>query len=57
MQISASEVLATDRGTRAEKAESALEELQVRLATQIALVDSAQEELQRTTKYVFALYL
>ncbi|XP_014470227.1 PREDICTED: dynactin subunit 1 [Dinoponera quadriceps] len=49
-KVSMSEVLAADRGARAEEAESALEELQVRLATQMALVDSAQEELQRTSK-------
>ncbi|EFN78218.1 hypothetical protein EAI_08194 [Harpegnathos saltator] len=49
-RISVSEVLAADRGARAEKAESALEELQIRLATQMALVDSAQEKLQRTSK-------
>ncbi|XP_032665876.1 uncharacterized protein LOC116841702 [Odontomachus brunneus] len=49
-KVSVGEALAADRGARTEKAESALEELQVRLATQVALVNSAQEELLRTSK-------
>ncbi|XP_014609276.1 PREDICTED: protein hook homolog [Polistes canadensis] len=49
-KISASEALATERGTRADRAESAIEDLQIRLAAQIALVESAQEQNQRYAK-------
>ncbi|KAL6268392.1 hypothetical protein P5V15_001527 [Pogonomyrmex californicus] len=48
--VSASETLATERGVRAEKAESTVEELQLRLVAQISLTESAQEQLQRTSK-------
>ncbi|XP_025075753.1 autophagy-related protein 23 [Pogonomyrmex barbatus] len=49
-KVSASETLATERGVRAEKAESTVEELQLRLVAQISLTESAQEQLQRTSK-------
>ncbi|XP_011173624.3 ribonuclease Y [Solenopsis invicta] len=49
-KVSASEALATERGGRADKAESAVEELQLRLVAQISLAESLQEQLQRTSR-------
>lgn len=49
-KVSASEALATERGARAEKAESTVEELQLRLVAQVSLAESAQEQLQRASK-------
>nr|XP_050848291.1 uncharacterized protein LOC127063057 isoform X2 [Vespula vulgaris] len=49
-KISASEALAIERGSRADRAESAIEDLQIRLAAHVALVDSAQEQNQRYAK-------
>ncbi|KAI4498555.1 hypothetical protein M0802_006261 [Mischocyttarus mexicanus] len=49
-KISASEALATERGSRADRAESAIGDLQIRLAAQIVLVESAQEQNQRYAK-------
>lgn len=43
-------MLATERETRAEKAESMVEDLQLKLATQIALVESSQEQTERHFK-------
>lgn len=51
IQVSASEALATDRRIRAEKAESTVEELQLRLTAQVAQTESTQEQLQRIFKY------
>ncbi|PBC29877.1 hypothetical protein APICC_02928 [Apis cerana cerana] len=48
--ITASETLAAERGTRADKAESIVEDLQVKLATQIAMVESSQEQIKRYSK-------
>ncbi|KAH0945510.1 hypothetical protein HN011_004669 [Eciton burchellii] len=45
-KVSASEALAIERGTRAEKAESTVEELQLRLVAQVALAESAQNQVQ-----------
>lgn len=50
--MSASEALATERGARAEKAESTVEELQLRLVAQVSLAESTQEQLQRTSRYI-----
>ncbi|KOC69048.1 hypothetical protein WH47_09605 [Habropoda laboriosa] len=50
LQVTASETLVTERGTRVEKAESMVEDLQLKLATQIALVESSQEQIERYTK-------
>ncbi|KZC09126.1 hypothetical protein WN55_11590 [Dufourea novaeangliae] len=44
------ETLATERGARAEKAESAVEELQLKLATQMAMFETSQQQIQRYTK-------
>ncbi|XP_011874537.1 PREDICTED: coiled-coil domain-containing protein 186 [Vollenhovia emeryi] len=49
-KVSASEALVTERGVRAEKAESAVEKLQLRLVAQISLAESTQEQLQRTSR-------
>ncbi|XP_011255538.2 intracellular protein transport protein USO1 isoform X1 [Camponotus floridanus] len=49
-KVSASEALATDRRIRAEKAESTVEELQLRLAAQVAHAESTQEQLERISK-------
>ncbi|EZA51107.1 hypothetical protein DMN91_003303 [Ooceraea biroi] len=49
-KVSGSEALAAERGARAEKAESTVEGLQLRLATQVALFESTQEQLQRTSR-------
>ncbi|XP_017798079.1 PREDICTED: centromere protein F-like [Habropoda laboriosa] len=49
-KVTASETLVTERGTRVEKAESMVEDLQLKLATQIALVESSQEQIERYTK-------
>ncbi|KAM0731626.1 hypothetical protein ACS0PU_001168 [Formica fusca] len=49
-KVSASEALATDRRIRAEKAESTVEELQLRLAAQVAHAESMQEQLQRLSR-------
>ncbi|KAK2580699.1 hypothetical protein KPH14_011329 [Odynerus spinipes] len=49
-KISASEALATERGSRAERAESAIKDLQIRLAAQVALLESAQEQNLRYAK-------
>lgn len=49
-KITASETLAAERGTRAEKAESIVEDLQMKLATQIAMVESSQEQIKRYSK-------
>ncbi|XP_061930100.1 uncharacterized protein LOC107996081 isoform X2 [Apis cerana] len=49
-KITASETLAAERGTRADKAESIVEDLQVKLATQIAMVESSQEQIKRYSK-------
>ncbi|XP_060821742.1 uncharacterized protein LOC132910193 isoform X2 [Bombus pascuorum] len=48
--VTASETLATERGMRADKAESCVEDLQLKLATQIALVESSQEQIERYSK-------
>ena len=48
--MTASETLAAERGAKAEKAESAAEDLQIRLAMQIALVESSQQQIQRYSK-------
>ncbi|XP_050573983.1 uncharacterized protein LOC126914287 isoform X4 [Bombus affinis] len=48
--VTASETLATERGMRADKAESCMEDLQLKLATQIALVESSQEQIERYSK-------
>lgn len=48
--MTASETLATERGMRADKAESCMEDLQLKLATQIALVESSQEQIERHSK-------
>ncbi|XP_071562934.1 uncharacterized protein [Temnothorax nylanderi] len=49
-KVSASEALARERGARAEKAESAVEDLQLRLVAQVSLTESTQEQLQRTSR-------
>ncbi|CAK9830351.1 hypothetical protein ANTRET_LOCUS7538 [Anthophora retusa] len=49
-KVTASEILITERGSRAEKAESMVEDLQLKLATQIALVESSQEQIERYIK-------
>ncbi|KAK9309513.1 hypothetical protein QLX08_000768 [Tetragonisca angustula] len=49
-KVTASETLATERGMRADKAESNVEDLQLKLATQIALVESSQEQIERYSK-------
>ncbi|CAL1677627.1 unnamed protein product [Lasius platythorax] len=49
-KVSASEALATDRRIRAEKAESIVEELQLRLAAQVAHAESTQEQLQHISR-------
>ncbi|XP_003694710.1 keratin, type II cytoskeletal 74-like [Apis florea] len=49
-KITASETLAAERGTRADKAESIVEDLQMKLATQIAMVESSQEQIKRYSK-------
>ncbi|XP_072756670.1 uncharacterized protein [Anoplolepis gracilipes] len=49
-KVSASEALATDRRVRAEKAESTVEELQLRLAAQVAHAESVQEQLKRISR-------
>ncbi|XP_020287951.1 uncharacterized protein LOC109856745 [Pseudomyrmex gracilis] len=49
-KVSASEALATERGARAGKAESAVVELKLRLEAQTALAESAREQLQRASK-------
>lgn len=49
-KVTASEKLAAERGAMAEKAESAAEDLQMRLAMQIALVESSQQQNQRYSK-------
>ncbi|XP_017877876.1 WEB family protein At5g16730, chloroplastic [Ceratina calcarata] len=49
-KVTASEALATERGARADKAESIVEELQLKLANQIALVESSQEQIERYSK-------
>ncbi|KOX75361.1 hypothetical protein WN51_13231 [Melipona quadrifasciata] len=49
-KVTASETLATERGMRADKAESIVEDLQLKLATQIALVESSQEQIERYSK-------
>lgn len=43
----------TERGARAEKAESVVEELQLRLVAQVSLAESTQEQLQRTSRYTW----
>ncbi|XP_003486721.2 uncharacterized protein LOC100749038 isoform X2 [Bombus impatiens] len=48
--VTASETLATERGMRADKAESCMEDLQLKLATQTALVESSQEQIERYSK-------
>ncbi|XP_076765858.1 uncharacterized protein LOC143432831 isoform X1 [Xylocopa sonorina] len=48
--VTASETLAVERGTRADKAESIVEDLQLKLATQIALVESSQEQIERYSR-------
>ncbi|KAF3423740.1 hypothetical protein E2986_09353 [Frieseomelitta varia] len=48
--VTASETLASERGMRADKAESVVEDLQLKLATQIALVESSQEQIERCSK-------
>ncbi|XP_076672057.1 uncharacterized protein LOC143371080 isoform X2 [Andrena cerasifolii] len=48
--VTASETLAAERGAMAEKAESVTEDLQMRLAMQIALVESSQRQIQRYSK-------
>ncbi|XP_050478089.1 uncharacterized protein LOC126867549 isoform X2 [Bombus huntii] len=49
-KVTASETLATERGMRADKAESCMEDLQLKLATQTALVESSQEQIERYSK-------
>ncbi|XP_018403541.1 PREDICTED: uncharacterized protein LOC108780361 [Cyphomyrmex costatus] len=49
-KISVSEVLATERDARVEKAESAIEELQLQLVSQVSLAESAQDQLQCTSR-------
>ncbi|XP_076765859.1 uncharacterized protein LOC143432831 isoform X2 [Xylocopa sonorina] len=49
-KVTASETLAVERGTRADKAESIVEDLQLKLATQIALVESSQEQIERYSR-------
>ncbi|XP_029166129.1 autophagy-related protein 23 [Nylanderia fulva] len=49
-KVSASEALVTDRRLRAEKAESMVEELQLRLAAQVVHAESTQEQLQRISR-------
>ncbi|XP_043519478.1 uncharacterized protein LOC122533636 [Frieseomelitta varia] len=49
-KVTASETLASERGMRADKAESVVEDLQLKLATQIALVESSQEQIERCSK-------
>lgn len=49
-QVSASEVVAAARGARAEKAEFAVKEIQLQLATQVTVAESTQEQLQRTSR-------
>ncbi|XP_036146690.1 uncharacterized protein LOC105839587 isoform X2 [Monomorium pharaonis] len=52
-KVSASEALATERGGRAEKAESAIKELQLQLVAQVSLAESVQEQLQRASRYTW----
>ncbi|XP_058790023.1 uncharacterized protein LOC131663569 [Phymastichus coffea] len=49
-KVEACEAIATERAERADTAELSLEDMQVQLATQIALTNSLQEELQRFAK-------
>ncbi|XP_053980096.1 liprin-alpha-2 [Hylaeus volcanicus] len=46
-KLTASEVLAKEQETRADKADSAVEDLQLRLAKQITLVETTQQQLQQ----------
>jgi len=41
-----------ERGARAEKAESTVEELQLRLVAQVALAESAQNQVQHVCRYI-----
>ncbi|XP_012152824.1 uncharacterized protein LOC100876298 isoform X2 [Megachile rotundata] len=49
-KVTASETLAVERGSRADKAEQAVEDLQVKLATQIGLVESLKQQIQQYAK-------
>ncbi|KYQ47669.1 hypothetical protein ALC60_13425 [Trachymyrmex zeteki] len=49
-KVSASEALATERDARVEKTESIIEELQLQLVAQVSLAESAQEQLQCTSR-------
>ncbi|XP_029047882.2 A-kinase anchor protein 9-like [Osmia bicornis bicornis] len=49
-KVTASETLAVERGARADKAESVGEELQMKLATQIGLVESLKQQIQQYAK-------
>nr|XP_012231956.1 PREDICTED: coiled-coil domain-containing protein 102A isoform X1 [Linepithema humile]XP_012231957.1 PREDICTED: coiled-coil domain-containing protein 102A isoform X1 [Linepithema humile] len=53
-KVSASEVVAAARGARAEKAESAVKEIQMQLAAQVTVAESTQEQLQRTSRELHA---
>ncbi|XP_076655908.1 uncharacterized protein LOC143360695 [Halictus rubicundus] len=49
-KVTAGETLATERGARAEKAESIAEELQLKLTTQTVLAETTQQQMQRYIK-------
>ncbi|XP_078036225.1 uncharacterized protein LOC144469637 [Augochlora pura] len=49
-KVTASETLAKERGARAEKAECAAEELQLKLTTHIVLTETSQQQIQRYIK-------
>ncbi|XP_024946598.1 autophagy-related protein 23 isoform X2 [Cephus cinctus] len=53
-KVTACESLAAAHNDRAEKAESAVEELEMKLAGQVALVETAQEQIHRYSKELAA---